>query len=74
MRHKPNSAVYNGAYINERVRFDVQSIVLERPSADGALRMLTYMSLTRDPRAPIQVPDDVLAALPLEPVIVAVEQ
>ncbi|KAG4430257.1 hypothetical protein IFR05_014253 [Cadophora sp. M221] len=74
MRHNPNSAVYNGAYINERVRFDVQSAVLERPSADGVLRMLTHMSLMRDPRAPIHVPDDVLAALPPDPNITALEQ
>ena len=74
MRHLPNSAVYNGAYINERVRFDVQSAVLERPSADGILRILTHMSLMRDPRAPVHVPDDVLAALPPDPDIVALEQ
>ncbi|KAH6704125.1 hypothetical protein BKA61DRAFT_739939 [Leptodontidium sp. MPI-SDFR-AT-0119] len=74
MRHNPNSAVYNGAYINERVPFDVLSAVLERPSADGILRMLTHMSLMRDPRAPIHVPDDVLAALPPDPSIVDLEQ
>jgi hypothetical protein len=74
MRHNPNSAVYNGSYINERVRFDVQSAVLERPSADGVLRMLTHMSLMRDPRAPIHVPDDVLAALPPDPDITTLEQ
>jgi hypothetical protein len=74
MRHNPNSAVYNGSYINERVPFDVQSAVLERPSADGVLRMLTHMSLMRDPRAPVQVPDDVLAALPPNPDIIALEQ
>ncbi|TVY90451.1 hypothetical protein LAWI1_G007273 [Lachnellula willkommii] len=74
MRHNPNSAVYNGSYINERVRFDVQSAVLERPSADGVLRMLTHMSLMRDPRAPVHVPDDVLAALPLDPDITTLEQ
>jgi hypothetical protein len=74
MRHNPNSAVYNGSYINERVRFDVQSAVLERPSADGVLRMLTHMSLMRDPRAPVHVPDDVLAALPPDPDITALEQ
>jgi len=56
------------------VRFDVQSAVLERPSADGVLRMLTHMSLMRDPRAPIHVPDDVLAALPPDPEIAALEQ
>ena len=74
MRHNPNSAVYNGAYIKERVPFDVLSAVLERPSADGILRMLTHMSLMRDPRAPIHVPDDVLAALPPDPSIVDLEQ
>jgi Protein of unknown function (DUF3435) len=74
MRHNPNSAIYNGSYINKRVRFDVQSAVLERPSADGVLRMLTHMSLMRDPRAPVHVPDDVLAALPPDPDIAALEQ
>ncbi|KAG9244780.1 hypothetical protein BJ878DRAFT_479840 [Calycina marina] len=74
MRHNPNSAVYNGSYINERVRFDVESAVLERPSTDGVLRMLTHMSLMRDPRAPIHVPDDVLAALPSDQGITALEQ
>ncbi len=74
MRHNPNSAVYNGAYINERVLFDVLSAVLERPSTDGILRMLTHMRLVRDPRAPVHVPDNVLAALLLDPDIVALEQ
>lgn len=32
------------------------------------------MSLMRDPRAPIHVPDDVLAALPQDPSIVGLEQ
>ncbi|KAH7418717.1 hypothetical protein BKA64DRAFT_730274 [Cadophora sp. MPI-SDFR-AT-0126] len=74
MRHNPNSAVYNAAYINERVLFDVQSAVLERPSADGILRMLTHMSLMRDPRAPVHVPDDVLAAFPPDPRITDLEE
>ncbi|ESZ91660.1 FluG domain-containing protein [Sclerotinia borealis F-4128] len=74
MRRKANSAVFNGAYINERIRFDVQSAVLERSSADGVLRMLTHMSHMRDPRAPINVPNDVLAALPPDPYITALEQ
>lgn len=74
MRHNPNSAVYNGAYINKRVSFDVLSAVLERPSADGILRMLTHMSLMRDPRAPFYVPDDILAAFPLDPRIVDLEE
>jgi hypothetical protein len=56
------------------VPFDVLSAVLERPSADGILRILTHISLMRDPRAPVHVPDDVLAALPPDPDIVALEQ
>jgi hypothetical protein len=73
MRHNPNSAVYNRSYINKRVRFNIQSAVLERPSADGVLRILTHMSLMRDPRALIHVPNDVLAALPPDLDITALE-
>jgi hypothetical protein len=36
--------------------------------------MLTHMSLMRDPRALVHVPDDVLAALPPDPTITALEQ
>jgi hypothetical protein len=36
--------------------------------------MLTHMSLMRDPRAPVHVPDDVLAALPPDPDITALKQ
>jgi hypothetical protein len=73
MRHNPNSAVYNGAYINKRVLFDVLSAVFERPFIDGILRILTHMSLMRDPRAPVHVPDDVFTALPPDPRIVDLE-
>jgi hypothetical protein len=66
--------VYNGAYINKRVPFDVLSTVLERPSVDGILRMLTHISLIRDPRAPVHVPNNVLTALPPDPNIVDLEQ
>ncbi|ELR08510.1 hypothetical protein GMDG_03209 [Pseudogymnoascus destructans 20631-21] len=38
------------------------------------LRMLTHMSLMCDPRAPVHVPDEYLAALPPDPVITALEQ
>ncbi|PVH70113.1 hypothetical protein DL98DRAFT_620728 [Cadophora sp. DSE1049] len=41
IRYNPNSAVYNGAYINERVPFDILFVVLERPFTDSILRMLT---------------------------------
>jgi hypothetical protein len=74
MQHNPNSALHNGHYANERVRFDVQNAGLELPSADGILKMLTYMSLMLDPRALIHVLDEILAAFPLDPVITALEQ
>ena len=74
MRHNPNSAVYNGAYINKRVPFDVLFAALERPSADSILRILTHMSLMRNPRALIHLPEDVLIALPPDPIIVDLEQ
>ncbi|KAG4427613.1 hypothetical protein IFR05_016905 [Cadophora sp. M221] len=54
--------------------FDVQSAVLECPSADGILRMLTHTSLMRNPCAPIHVPDVVLAALLPNYNITALEQ
>jgi hypothetical protein len=51
--------VYNRAYINERVPFNVLSAVLERPLADGILCMLTYTALIRDPHALVYV-DNIL--------------
>jgi len=74
MRHNPNSAVYNEAYINKKVPFNVLFAVLERPFIDGIFRMLTHMSLMRDPRALVHVPDDVFAALSSDLHIVDLEQ
>jgi hypothetical protein len=74
MRHNPNSGVYNGSYINKRVGFNVLFAILERPSANGILQMLTYISLTRDPRALVEVLNDVFVTLPLDLDIVALEQ
>jgi hypothetical protein len=65
--------VYNRAYINKRVPFNVLSAVLERPSIDGILYMLTYMSLMRDPRALVHMPNNVLTALPPDLYIVDLE-
>jgi hypothetical protein len=56
------------------VWFDIQSAILERPSADGVLYILIHISLMRDPRAPIYVPDNVLAVLPPDLDITALEQ
>jgi hypothetical protein len=74
MRHNPNSVVYNRAYINKRVPFDILSAILEQPFADSILRMLTYISLMRNPRALVYMPDNVLVALPPDPYIVDLEQ
>jgi hypothetical protein len=74
MRHNTNPALHNRHYANEKVRFDVQSAGLRRPSADGVLRMLTHMSLICDSRALVHVPKEVLAALPPNPVITALKQ
>jgi hypothetical protein len=56
------------------VWFNVQSAVFERLSADGVLCTPTYISLIRDPRALVHVPDNVLAALPPDPDITALKQ
>jgi hypothetical protein len=72
MRHNPNSDIFN-AYLNEKVRFDVQSAFLERPSTDGLTRAFTHMSLTTDPQAPTDVPQEIMDALPPNPDVLAME-
>ena len=74
IQHNANSALYNRHYTNEKVWFDVQSAGLGCPSVDGVLKMLTYISLICNPRAPVHVPDKYLAALPPDPVITRLEQ
>lgn len=64
MRHNPQSGIFCGSYINEKVRFIVQDAVLDQPTDAGFLRAFTHMSLTCDPRAPANVPRDVIDALP----------
>jgi hypothetical protein len=73
MRHDPNSGVFNAAYLNEKVRFDVQAAFLEHPSMDRLTCAFTHMSLTADPRAPKDTPDKVVKALPLDPDIINLE-
>lgn len=69
LRHNPQTGVFCGSYINEKVRFVVQDAVLDQPTDIGLLRAFTHMSLTCDPRAPTTVPDEVLATLPPDPEI-----
>jgi hypothetical protein len=59
MRHDPRTGVFSGSYLNEKVRFDVQSAFLDLPSMDGLTKAFTYMSLTCDPRAPKHVSQEV---------------
>ena len=74
MRHDPNSGIFNAAYLNEKVRFDVQAAFLERPSNDGLTRAFTHMSITCNPCAPTNVPEEVMDALPPDPDIVYLEK
>ena len=69
MRHNPQTGVFCGSYINEKVRFIVQDAVLDQPTDAGFLRAFTHMSLTCDPRAPVDVPEEVMKALPPDPEI-----
>jgi hypothetical protein len=66
--------VYNKAYINEQVLFNILSAVFKRPFANGVLCMLMYISLMQDLCAPIQVLNNVLAALPPNLDITALKQ
>jgi hypothetical protein len=74
MRHDPRTGVFSGSYLNEKVRFDVQSAFLDRPSMDGLTKAFTHMSLTCDPRAPKHVPQEVMDALPPDSAIVELER
>jgi hypothetical protein len=74
IRHNLNSAVYNKAYINKKVLFNVLFAILKRPSADSILRMLIHMSLMHDPRALINTLNDVFAALSFNLAIVELKQ
>jgi hypothetical protein len=69
MRHNPNSGIFNSVYLNSRVRFDIQSAVIERPSVDGLTRAFTHISIRCDPRAPKDMPPDIKDTLPRDPKI-----
>lgn len=70
MRHNPKWATFNSAYINEKVQFDIQNAVLDEPSEDGLIRLLTHISSTRDSRAARDmVPKEVWSSLPPDPEI-----
>jgi hypothetical protein len=64
MRHDPFTGVFNGAYINGNVRFNVQDAFLESDvSDDGLTRAFTYMSIRCNPGAPDTVPTELMDQL-----------
>jgi hypothetical protein len=64
MRHDPFTGVFNGAYINHTVRFNVQDAFLESDiSDDGLTRAFTHMSIRCNPGAPKEVPSEVMDRL-----------
>src|SRR5258706_7686605 len=64
MRHDPFTGVFNGAYLNHSVRFNVQDAFLESDiSDDGLTRAFTHMSIRCNPGAPKEVPKEVMDPL-----------
>jgi len=62
------------AYLNERVRCDVQAAFLRRPSADALIRVANHISRYVDPRAPTELSDSNLDVLKTHPDIVRARQ
>lgn len=64
MRHDPFTGVFNGAYINNIVRFNVQDAFLESEiSDDGLTRAFTHMSIRCNPGVPKEVPTEMMNLL-----------
>jgi 5-carboxymethyl-2-hydroxymuconate isomerase len=64
MRHDLFTGVFNGAYINHTVRFNVQDAFLESDiSDDGLTRAFTHMSIRCNLGAPKEVPSEVMERL-----------
>ena len=62
------------AYLNERLRYDVQAAFLERPSADAFIKAVSHMSRYVDPRAPTELGVSNLDALKIHLDIVRARQ
>jgi hypothetical protein len=75
MRYDPFIGVFNGAYLNHWVRFNVQDAFLEEDlSDDGLTRIFTHMSITCNESAPTRIPKEVINALPPDLEIVELER
>jgi hypothetical protein len=74
MQHDPKWATFNSAYINEKVKFDLQNTFLDEPLEDSLITLFTYISIMRDPRASYNmVPEEVWNALLPDPDIIKLE-
>jgi hypothetical protein len=73
IRQNLNSRVFNAVYLNQKVRFNVQAVFLERLSLDRLTKVFTYISLTTDLCASINIPGEILKALPPDLNIVDLE-
>ncbi|KAK0105971.1 hypothetical protein ONS95_004480 [Cadophora gregata] len=76
MRHNPFTGVFNEAYNNQAVRFNVQDAYLESDiTDDGLTRAFTHMSIRCNPGAPKEVPREVMdRLLAADPEIVVLER
>lgn len=75
MRHDPEYATFNSAYINEKIGFHLQNAFLDEPTEDSLLRMLSHIGHMRDPRARRDmVPDEVWEMMPPDPEIEALRE
>ncbi|GKT43643.1 uncharacterized protein ColSpa_03824 [Colletotrichum spaethianum] len=75
MRHDPKFATFHGAYLNEKVNFDLQNTFLEETTEKQLYKLFSHVSLTRDPRATRDmVPEEVWKNLPADPEIMDLER
>lgn len=75
MRHDPRWTTFYGAYLNQAVEFDIENTMLGLETQDRLIKMLTHISLTRDPRAKRDmVPDEVWRDMPPAPEILELER
>jgi len=75
MRHDPRWVTFYNSYINQFVEFDTQNTIRGRPAQDKLIKMLSHVSLTRDPRATRDmVPREVWEDVPPDSDIEALEE
>jgi hypothetical protein len=70
IRHDPRTDVFSRLYLNEKVRFDIQTVFLDQPSTDRLTKAFIYISFTCDLCASKDVSKEVMKALLSDPVIV----